>query len=245
LSTPSNGPETQITQEPAGGAPAPTPGVYSAANAYQTAYNEAWYATRATQVQPLYYGRAGVTVPDGAAPLTQAQFIALVQHLVENIPVNPANGKLCPLVEGIDVFGGDPYTYNLIASQSYGYTWFPAGHGYTQSTEVIQIGQFVAPPPTGTPFTPITTDIADLLAGGSIGPWPAPPAPAPVVISDVVGLQMNNNQYASAYGVKVGPGTPYPVGTKETDLRGTFILGAFNNMFGVTYLWVLQPVKSA
>ena len=224
-----------FTTEPAGGAPAPTPGTAGLANDYMTAYDTAWYDTRSPEERALYYGRAGVVIPEGASQLTIAQYKALYEHLCANPPKTP-DGKVRPLVHAIAGWGWGPYEANFDANLQ-GVNWWPPDEGDVVGTEVITKGEFSGPPPA-TPHTVVTLNIADLLAGGSIGPWPSPAAPAPVVVSDLVGREELPGEYAT--NVHIGPNTPYPVGAETTDARGKFKVIVKWNMFGPTYLWTIE-----
>jgi hypothetical protein len=116
--------------------PAPTPGVTSDANAYQTAFNTAYYTSKPPAFQPLYGGRPGCPVTTG---LTQDQAWALVAVLI-------AQGWIVD--EEIDAEAMDPYT-TMFMRQLYGQTWEPAGLGETQSTEVLTPGMYSGPVPAG------------------------------------------------------------------------------------------------
>src|SRR5258708_4815063 len=89
--------------------PTPIAGGGGVVGSYQQAYDLAWYASRPPQMQPLYYGRAGVVVPQGAQPLTQAQFEALISGLVQNPPKDD-KGVQVPIVEQIDYWQWEPYS---------------------------------------------------------------------------------------------------------------------------------------
>jgi hypothetical protein len=218
--------------------PAPTPGM---ANQYATDFDTAWYMSRSPAERALYYGRPGVPIPEGASQLTVAQYQALYEHLVANPPVMP-NGQIRPLVHAIAGWGWGPYEANYDAVNQ-GVAWWPADEGNVTGSEVITQGEFAGTPPEGTPHTLVTLNVADLLEGGVIGPWPADPAPTPVVISDLVGILELPGQYASAPGVVV-PSAAIPVGFETSDTRGKFKLIFECNMFGPTYLWELQPAAS-
>jgi hypothetical protein len=113
-----------------------TPGITSAANAYQTAFNTAYYASKPPAFQPLYGGRPGCPVTTG---LAQDQAWGLVAKLI-------AQGWVVD--EEIDAEGMDPYT-TMFMRQLYGQTWEPAGLGETQSTEVLTPGMYSGPVPAG------------------------------------------------------------------------------------------------
>jgi hypothetical protein len=142
------------------GTQAVTPGVTSAANAYQTAFNTAYYKSKAPAMQPLYGGRPGCPV---TTDLTQDEAWKLVGQLL-------AQGYL--IDEEIDAEGMDPYT-TMFMRELYGQTWEPAGLGETQSTEVLTPGQFSGPVPAGQ--IKVSTMIEDYP------PYPVPADGAPVV----------------------------------------------------------------
>jgi hypothetical protein len=133
-----------------------TPGVDSAANAYQTTFNTAYYASKPPSFQPLYGGRPGCPVTTG---LTQDQTWALVGQLI-------ARGWT--IDEEIDAEGMDPYTA-MFMRELYGNTWEPAGLGAIQSTEVLTPGEYTGPVPAGQ--IRVSTMIEDYP------PYPAPTTP--------------------------------------------------------------------
>jgi hypothetical protein len=150
---------TQITPP---GTDTPTPGVASAANAYQTAFNTAYYASKPPAFQPLYNGRPGSASP-GALPLTQDQAWSLIGQLI-------AQGWT--IDEEIDAEAMDPYT-TMFMRELYGNTWEPAGMGDVQSTEVLTAGQYTGPVPAGQ--IPVSTMIEDYP------PYPVAVTDAPVI----------------------------------------------------------------
>ena len=135
-----------------------TPGVASAANAYQTAFNTAYYASKPPAFQPLYAGRPGAAM-SSSTPLTQDQVWTLVGQLI-------AQGWI--IDEEIDAECMDPYT-TMFMRELYGNTWEPAGLGATQSTEVLTPGQYSGPVPAGQ--IKVSTMISDYP------PYPVPAAP--------------------------------------------------------------------
>lgn len=187
--------------------PQPVPAGGGVVGSYQQKFNSAYYASRPTQFQAIYYGRPGVVVPQGAQPLTQAQFETLVAQWIANPPVNPTTGKTVPLIEQIDYWQLDPYSIEFNA-ELYGYTYFPPGQGNVQSTQVITSGDYKGTPPPGT--NPVTTNPDDLV------PFP-PFAPAPVVTTGPV---VGDWQFGPYYAV-VG-GDTSPVGTQVTTPLGKF-----------------------
>jgi hypothetical protein len=146
---------------------AATPGVSSAANAYQTAFNTAYYLSKPPAFQPLYNGRPGA--PNAAlAPLTITQVWALVGTLI-------AGGW--PVDEEIDAEGMDPLT-TMFMRELYGNTWEPSGLGAStvssvdQPGAVVSQGQYSGPVPAGQ--IKVSTLIEDYP------PFPAPANNAPV-----------------------------------------------------------------
>lgn len=113
-----------------------TPGVSSSANAYQSLFNAAYYASKPPVFQPLYGGRPGCPI---TTQLTQDQAWALVGRLI-------AEGWTVD--EEIDAEGMDPLT-TMFMRQLYGNTWEPAGLGEVQSTEVLTPGQYKGEVPPG------------------------------------------------------------------------------------------------
>ena len=168
---------TQITPP---GTDAPTPGVSSAANAYQASFNAAYYASKPPAFQPLYNGRPGSAFPN-ALPLTQDQAWALIPQLL-------AQGWIVD--EEIDAEGMDPYT-TMFMRQLYGQTWEPAGLGETQSSEVLTPGEYTGPVPAGQ--IKVSTMIEDY-----------PPYPAPVVAPVIP----PNPRAANPVGVRIIPQVP-------------------------------------
>jgi hypothetical protein len=194
---------------------APTPGVFSLANQYQSAFDEAYYTSRPPSFQPLYYGRPGIIIPEGLSPLTQTQFAALIAELIAAPPVNPVTGQPCPIIEQIEYWGWDPYTV-MTLSAMYGNTYFPPGQGPAESTEVITPGEYSGAIPPG--CNPVVTDYTKLT------PWPTAAPPTPV-ISDLVGPQEGAG--SPFYGVPAGitlPSLTQPIGSTATDSRGSFKL---------------------
>jgi len=133
-----------------------TPGVSSAANAYQTTFNTAYYASKPPAFQPLYGGRPGCPV---TTELTQAQAWGLIGQLL-------AQGYV--IDEEIDAEAMDPYT-TMFMRELYGNTWEPAGLGALESSEVLTPGQYSGPVPSGQ--IKVSTMIEDYP------PYPVPIAP--------------------------------------------------------------------
>lgn len=157
---------------------APTPGVASAANAYQTAFNSAYYLSRDPVFDPLFAGRPGSGDPTGT-PLTQAQAWVLVSQLI-------AQGWIVD--EEIDAEGMDPLTTQFMR-QLYGQTWEPAGMGQTESTEVLAPGQYSGPMPEGA--IKVSTNIADYPINPKRVPPPAPPAPTGNKMANPIGRRLS------------------------------------------------------
>jgi hypothetical protein len=137
-----------------------TPGVTSAANAYQTAFNTAYYAAKPPAFQPLYGGRPGAAMAS-SYPLTQDQAWVLIGKLI-------AQGWVVD--EEIDAEAMDPYT-TMFMRELYGQTWEPAGLGETQSNQALTPGMYSGPVPAGQ--IKVSTMIEDYP------PYPAPLTPVP------------------------------------------------------------------
>jgi len=143
-----------------------TPGVASAANAYQTAFNTAFYASKPPAFQPLYAGRPGAA--DAAATqLTQTQTWTLIGQLL-------AQGWIVD--EEIDAEGMDPYT-TMFMRELYGNTWEPAGLGATQATSINEPGAVVTPGSFTGPVPPGQIKVSTLLSDYPAYPVPAEAAP--------------------------------------------------------------------
>jgi hypothetical protein len=210
-------------------APVPTPGVASTANAYQAAFDTAYYASRPPQFQPLYYGRPGVTVPQGQGPLTQTQFNALIASLVATPPTNPTTGQPFYIIEQIECWGMDPYTVELW-NAAYGNTYFPPGAGNVTGSLVITPGQYSGPVPLGD--NPVVTNLALLT------PWPST-TPTTAATPTTVGPAVPGTNLFEI----LGP-IP-PVGTLDTSGKYTVVAIPQAGMFATgtpTYYW--QPVAN-
>jgi hypothetical protein len=176
-----------------------TPGVSSAANAYQTAFNTAYYASKPPTFQPLYSARPGAAMTS-STPLTQDQAWTLIGQLI-------AQGWI--IDEEIDAESMDPYT-TMFMRELYGNTWEPAGLGATQSTEVLTPGQYSGPVPAGqikvstmiedyplypvatTPVTPPTPEVANPIGIRIIAQVPSEPN----YVGDVFRCAVANDGYA-------------------------------------------------
>lgn len=146
---------------------APTPGTASAANAYQSAFDAAYYASKPPAFQPLYNGRPGSANPS-AAPITQSQAWVLVGQLIS---------QGWPVDEEIDAEGYDPLT-TMFMRQLYGQTWEPAGLGLVQCTVVAQSGCVVTPGMYAGPVPPGQIKVSTLIS--DYPPYPVPVNAAPV-----------------------------------------------------------------
>jgi hypothetical protein len=162
------------------GNPITTPGVSSAANAYQTTFNTAYYASKSPAFQPLYGGRPGAALAS-SYPLTQDQAWTLVGQLI-------AQGWT--IDEEIDAEAMDPYT-TMFMRELYGNTWEPAGFGAVQSTEVLTPGQYTGPVPTGQ--IKVSTMIED---------YPPYPLPATTTVTPPT------PQSANPVGIRIIPQVP-------------------------------------
>lgn len=134
------------------------------ANAYQTTFNTAYYASKPPVFQPLYAGRPGAAMASSDA-LTQDQTWALVGQLI-------AQGWTVD--EEIDAEAMDPYT-TMFMRELYGNTWEPAGLGETQVTDPSQPGAVVQP--NIGPVPPGQIKVSTLIE--DYPPYPVPAAPVP------------------------------------------------------------------
>jgi hypothetical protein len=174
-----------------------TPGVSSAANAYQTAFNTAYYASKPPAFQPLYGGRPGCPITAG---LMQDQTWTLVGQLI-------AQGWT--IDEEIDAESMDPYT-TMFMRQLYGNTWEPAGLGAFQSSQVLTPGEFSGPVPAGQikvstmiedyppyPVTVVPVTPPTPLASNPIGIRIIPQVPSqPNYAGDIFRCAVANDGYA-------------------------------------------------
>jgi hypothetical protein len=194
-----------------------TPGVSSAANAYQTSFNTAYYASKPPAFQPLYAGRLGAAMASSYA-LTQAQSWALIgQLIVQGWTID----------EEIDAEGMDPYT-TMFMRELYGNTWEPAGLGETQVTDISQPGAVVTPgqfsgpvpagqikvstmiedyPPYPVPITPVTP--------------PTPQASNPIGIRIIPQVPSQPNYVGDIFRCAV-PNDGYSIGASWTGTSGSF-----------------------
>jgi hypothetical protein len=151
-----------------------TPGVTSAANAYQTAFNTAYYASKPPAFQPLYGGRPGAAMAS-SYPLTQDQAWALVGKLI-------AQGWVVD--EEIDAEAMDPYT-TMFMRELYGQTWEPASLGETQSNQALTPGMYSGPVPAG------QIKVSTMIEDYPPYPVPIPPVPPPTPqVANPIGVRI-------------------------------------------------------
>lgn len=165
----------------------PTPGVTSAANAYQMTFNAAYYASKPPAFQPLYNGRPGSANPS-AAPLTQDQAWTLVGQLI-------AQGWI--IDEEIDAEGMDPYT-TMFMRELYGQTWEPAGLGATEVSSTGDLGAVVSPGEYTGPVPAGQIKVSTLLS--DYPPYPVPASP--IVVTPPT------PQAANPVGIRIIPQIP-------------------------------------
>jgi hypothetical protein len=176
-----------------------TPGGSSAANAYQTTFNTAYYASKPPAFQSLYGGRPGAQMAS-SNPLTQDQTWTLVGQLI-------AQGWT--IDEEIDAESMDPYT-TMFMRELYGNTWEPAGLGAIQSNDVVTPGEYSGPVPAGqikvstmiedyppypvaiTPVTPPTPQAANPIGIRIIPQVPSQPN----YVGDIFRCAVANDGYA-------------------------------------------------
>jgi hypothetical protein len=157
-----------------------TPGVSSAANAYQTTFNTAYYASKPPAFQPLYAGRPGAAMASSNA-LTQDDTWALVGQLI-------AQGWTVD--EEIDAEAMDPYT-TMFMRELYGNTWEPAGLGKTQVASVNDPGAVVTPGMFTGPVPAGQIKVSTLLSDYPPFPVPTTPAAPPTPqVSNPIGIRI-------------------------------------------------------
>jgi hypothetical protein len=194
------------------GNPITTPGVSSAANAYQTTFNTAYYASKPPAFQPLYGGRPGSAMAS-SYPLTQDQAWTLVGQLI-------AQGWT--IDEEIDAEAMDPYT-TMFMRELYGNTWEPAGFGAVQSTEVLTPGMYTGPVPAGQ--IKVSTMIQDyppypVPATTAVTP-PTPQSANPVGIRIIPQLPSQPNYVGDVFRCAVA-NDGYGIGDSWTGTTGAF-----------------------
>jgi hypothetical protein len=212
-----------------------TPGVSSAANAYQTGFNTAYYASKPPAFQPLYAGRPGAAMASSDA-LTQAQSWALIGQLI-------AQGWT--IDEEIDAETMDPYT-TMFMRELYGNTWEPAGLGETQVTDIGQPGAVVTPGMYTGPVPAGQIKVSTMIE--DYPPYPAPAAPVPPPTpqaSNPVGIRIipqvpsQPNYVGDVFRCAV-PNDGYPIGASWTGTSGAFT-GSWTKQaleMGVMIVWV-------
>jgi len=206
-----------------------TPGVSSAANAYQTLFNTAYYASKPPAFQPLYGGRPGAAMTS-SNPLTQDQAWTLVGQLI-------AQGWT--IDEEIDAEAMDPYT-TMFMRELYGNTWEPAGFGAVQSSEVLTPGEYSGAVPPGQ--IKVSTLIADyppypVTTTTPVVP-PTPQAANPVGIRIIPQIPSAPNYVGDIFRCAVS-NDGYAIGDSWTGSSGTFT-GTWNKQaleMGVMIVW--------
>lgn len=127
--------------------PPPQPGPPN--SDYQTAFNAAYYQSRAAALQPFFYNRPGGQT---GTELTQSERDALADSLA-------AAGT--PYDEEIDYQGEDPYETMFERVTIYGYTREPVGQG-TKPGGPVNPQDFVGPVVPG--YLPVFVNILYLTA---------------------------------------------------------------------------------
>jgi len=195
-----------------------TPGAASAANAYQLAFNTAYFASKPSAFWPLYAGRPGGPW-SALTALSVAQTWALVAQLI-------AQGYIVD--EEIDAEGMDPYT-TMFMRELYGQTWEPAGTGNVQVSSISQPGavvtpgMFTGPVPAGQ--IKVSTMIEDYPAfptpASTPTPPPTPEAANPVGIRIIPQVPAQANYVGDVFRCAV-PNDGYPIGGTWTGTSGAF-----------------------
>lgn len=190
-----------------------TPGVSSAANAYQTTFNTAYYASKPPAFQPLYGGRPGCPVTTG---LTQDQAWTLVGQLI-------AQGWT--IDEEIDAEGMDPYT-TMFMRELYGNTWEPAGLGATQVTDIDQplavVTPYTGPVPAGQiKVSTLLTDYPPYPVPETPPPPPTPRAASPIGIRIIPQIPAQPNYVGDIFRCAVA-NDGYAIGDSWTGTTSAF-----------------------
>jgi hypothetical protein len=206
-----------------------TPGVSSAANAYQTAFNTAYYNSKPPAFQPLYSGRPGAAMTS-SSPLTQDQAWALVGQLI-------AQGWA--IDEEIDAESMDPYT-TMFMRQLYGNSWEPAGLGAIQSTEVVTPGEYSGPVPDGQiKVSTMIEDYPPYPVQITPVPPPTPKAASPVGIRVIPQVPSQPNFVGDVFRSAVA-NDGYAIGDSWTGSSGAFT-GTWTKQaleMGVMIVWI-------
>jgi hypothetical protein len=168
---------TQITT-PNGGVP--TPGVSSAANAYQSLFDAAYAASKPPAFQPLFNGYGWGSGPD-AIQLTQDQRWTLIAELIT---------QGWTIDEEIDGLGFDPYSV-MYMRQLYGNSWVPAGLGNVAATTPLP-SLYTGPVPADA--IKVSTLLSDYPA------YPMAPVNTPVIPP--------TPQSANPVGIRIVPQVP-------------------------------------
>lgn len=199
---------TQITAPPTD---APTPGVSSAANAYQALFNAAYYASKPPAFQPLYAGRPGSASPAGATPTADEAWALVAQLIAQGWVVD----------EEIDGEAMDPYT-TMFMRQLYGNTWEPAGLGETTATGSVP-SLYTGPVPADA--INVSTLLSDyppypVPATGAVTP-PTPLAANPVGVRIIAQVPSAANYVGDVFRCAVA-NDGYAVGATWTGTSGSF-----------------------
>ena len=190
---------------------APAPGVVSVANAYQAAFNAAYYASKAPAMQGLYAGRAGAAQANQLSP-TQDQLWALAgQLIVEGYTVD----------EEIYCEGMDPYT-TMFMRELYGQDWEPAGLGNTQVSNINQPGAVVTPGMYQGPVPAGQIKVSTLLAD-----YPPYPVPASGTVAPPVA------QATNPVGIRIIPQVP----AQPNYVGDVFRCGVANDGYAIGAAW--------
>jgi hypothetical protein len=181
------------------------------ANAYQSIFNAAYYASKPPAFQPLYQGRPGSANPSGI-PLTQDQAWTLVGQLI-------AQGWIVD--EEIDAEAMDPYT-TMFMRQIYGNTWEPAGMGKIVSSQVITPGMYSGPVPAGQ--IKVSTMIEDFppypVPAGPVVP-PTPHAANPIGVRIIAQIPSAQNYIGDVFRCAVA-NDGYGIGDSWSGTSGSF-----------------------
>lgn len=170
---------------------------------YKQEFNLAYVAYRPPIFAPFYYGEA-FGDPAHPTPLSPTDRQTLLNQVL-SLGFSP--------VEQIESWCWDPMTVFQEAALQ-GSSWLPAGQGNVSVTligqpgAVVPLGGYSGPPPVTGGFTPVFTNINQLIPFPASAVVPSPPV-------DPVGPPENGPYYGVF-------GTNPPA--KYTDSRGTFVL---------------------